>query len=98
MPIDLITAAIDKITQKQLRSAAILEKKNQAAKKKQMKTDKLIKAEPTEQEATNTTTSKMENNENNQIIELSNIIEGKEKLVWNRGTGPQMLTEKWIWE
>ncbi|KAK6634900.1 hypothetical protein RUM43_008251 [Polyplax serrata] len=82
VPIDLITAAIDKITQKQLRSAAILEKKNQAAKKKQMKTDKLIKAEPTEQEATNTTTSKMENNENNQIIELSNIIEGTQ-VIWD---------------
>lgn len=76
VPIDLITAAIDKITQKQLRSAAILEKKNLAAKKKQMKTEKMVKEEPNEIESVNAVSTKIENGENNQIIELSNIIEG----------------------
>ena len=75
VPLDLITAAIDKITQKQLRSAAILEKKNLAAKRKQIKTEKNVKAEPTELVATNTV-AEAENNENNQVIELPNIIEG----------------------
>lgn len=76
VPLELITAAIDKITQKQLRSAAILEKKNLAAKRKQIKTEKNVKTEPTEVAASNAV-SETENNENNQVIEIPNIIEGK---------------------
>ncbi|EEB19477.1 hypothetical protein Phum_PHUM576990 [Pediculus humanus corporis] len=82
VPIDLITAAIDKITQKQLKSAATLEKKNlAAAKKKQFKTEKLIKVEPCEEINANAFVAKVENNEN-QIIELSSVMEGTQ-VIWD---------------
>lgn len=45
-----------------------------------MKTEKMVKVEPNEAGIANAVVTKMENNENNQIIELSNIIEGEEAL------------------